>query len=251
MRLGALLKKELLEYWRTYRAVALGVVFVIFGLLSPLAARYMPEVFSGMDMGGIVIQLPTPTTVDGNTQFVKNMSQVIPIAMILIAMGVVSRERDKGTVNFTLSKPVSRGAFLLSKGLALLLVTWISLALAALAHWYYTRLLLGPMSLGACLAMAALVGVYLTAILAITFLGSTVSRSLAVSAAIGFGGYLLISLLGMIPRVQDYLPGDLLGRALTAGNGTLQMAWGGVAGSLAIVAACGVLSWLFFRRAEL
>ena len=82
MRLGTLLKKELLEYWRTYRAVALGVVFVIFGLLSPLAARYMPEVFSGMDMGGIVIQLPTPTPADGNTQFVKNMSQIVAIVSI-------------------------------------------------------------------------------------------------------------------------------------------------------------------------
>ena len=251
MRMGTLLKKELLEYWRTYRALALGIVFLVFGLMSPLAARYMPEVFASMDMGGIVIQLPTPTVADGNTQFVKNMSQVAAIVLILIAMGVVSRERDKGTVAFTLSKPVSRSAFLLSKALALVVLTWAALLLAALAHWYYTQLLLGPMPLGACLAMAALVGVYLTVLLAITFLGSTISRSLAVSAAIGFGGYMLIGLLGMIPRVQDYLSGDLLGKALAAGSGALQMSWGGVGGSLAIVAACGVLSWIFFRRAEL
>jgi len=251
MRLGTLLKKELLEYWRTYRAIALGVVFVIFGLLSPAAARYMPEIFAGMDMGGIVIQLPTPTPADGNAQFVKNMAQIAAIALILIAMGAVSRERDKGTVAFTLSKPVSRGAFLLSKALALVIITWAALLLSVLVHWYYTLLLLGPLPLGDCLAMAALVGVYLTALLAITFLGSTISKSLAVSAAVGFGGYLLISILGVVPRVQDYLPGDLLGRALAAGNGALQMGWSGLAGSLAIVAVCFALSWLLFRRAEL
>lgn len=251
MRLGTLLKKELLEYWRTYRALALGVVFLVFGILSPAAARYMPDIFAAMDMQGIVIQLPPPTVADANAQFVKNMSQIGAIVLILIAMGAVSRERDKGTVAFTLSKPVLRGAFLLAKALSLLLITWGALALAALAHWYYTRLLLGPLPLGDCAAMAALIGVYLTALVAITFLGSTLTKSLAVSAAVGFGGYLVIGLLGAIPRLAPYLPGDLLGRALAAGNGALQMAWGGFASSVAIAAGCWVLAWLAFRRVEL
>ncbi|GAB4506321.1 MAG: hypothetical protein Kow00123_04590 [Anaerolineales bacterium] len=135
MRLGTLLKKELVESWRTYRAVVLGVVFVVFGILSPAAARYMPDIFAAMDMQqGVVIQLPPPTVADANVQFVKNMSQIGAIVVILIAMGVVSRERDKGTVAFTLSKPVPRGAFLLAKALALVIVTWAALALAALAH---------------------------------------------------------------------------------------------------------------------
>ncbi|MGB9593424.1 MAG: ABC transporter permease [Anaerolineae bacterium] len=249
MRLGTLLKKELLESWRTYRAVVLGVVFLVFGILSPAAARYMPDIFAAMDMQGIVIQLPPPTVADANVQFVKNMSQIGAIVVILIAMGVVSRERDKGTVAFTLSKPVPRGAFLLAKALAI--VTWAALALATLAHWYYTRLLLGPLPLGDCLAMAALTGVYLTALVAITFLGSTLTKSLAVSAAVGFGGYLLISLLGSIPRLAPYLPGDLLGRALAAGNGALQMAWGGLISSVVIAVGCWAVAWLVFRRVEL
>lgn len=251
MRLGILLKKELVEYWRTYRGVALGVVFIVFGLLSPAAARYLPDLLGMMDLQGMVIQLPPPTVADANVQFVKNMAQIGTIVLILIAMGAVARERDKGTVAFTLSKPVSRGAFLLAKALALGIVMWLSLGLAALVHWYYTLLLLGPLPLGDCLAMAALVGVYLTAILGVTFLGSTLSRSMIVSAGIGFGGYLLISLLGAIPRVNDFLPGDLLGKALAAGGGSLPTGWTSVAVSLAIAAGCWLAAWLFFRRAEL
>ncbi len=251
MRLGTLLKKELWEYRRTYRAVALGVVFLLFGILSPAAARYMPEILGTLDMQGIAIQLPPPTVADANAQFVKNMSQIGAIVVILIAMGAVSRERDKGTAAFTLSKPVPRGAFLLAKALALLIVMWSALALAALVHWYYTLLLLGPLPLGDCAAMAALTGLYLTAILAITFLGSTLTKSLAVSAAAGFGGYLAIGLLGAIPRLAPYLPGDLLGRALAAGSGALQMAWGGVVSSVVIAVACVALAWLAFRRVEL
>lgn len=251
MRLGTLLKKELLEYWRTYRAAALGVVFVVFGILSPAAARYMPDILATLDMQGIAIQLPPPTVADANAQFVKNMSQIGAMAVILIAMGAVSRERDTGTVAFTLSKPVQRGVFLFAKALALLVLTWGALTLAALVHGYYTRLLLGPLPLGDCAAMAALTGLYLTAILAITFLGSTLTKSLAVSAAVGFGGLLAISLLGTVPRLAPYLPGDLLGRALAAGNGSPQMAWGGIVSSLMIAVGCWVLAWLAFRRVEL
>lgn len=99
--------------------------------------------------------------------------------------------------------------------------------------------------------MAALTGVYLTALLGITFLGSTLTKSLAVSAAVGFGGYLLISLLGSIPRLAPYLPGDLLGRALAAGNGALQMAWGGLVSAVVIAVGCWALAWAVFRRVEL
>ncbi len=251
MRLSTLLRKELLEYWRTYRALALGVVFLVFGLLSPATARYMPDILARMDMQGIVIQLPPPTVADGNAQFIKNMSQIGTIVLILIAMGAVARERDKGTVTFTLSKPVSRGAFLLAKAVALLVITWISLGLSALVHWYYTRLLLGPLPFGDCALMAALVGLYLTTILAVTFLGSTLSKSLILAGAFGFGGYLAISLVGAIPCLAPYTPNDLLGKALAAGNGTLQMAWASTFASVVIIFGCWVLSWVLFRRTEL
>lgn len=251
MRLGTLLKKELREYWRTYRALALGVMFVVFGLLSPATARYLPDIFARIDMQGIVIQLPPPTVADGNAQFVKNMSQIGTIVLILVAMGAVARERDKGTVAFTLSKPVTRGAFLLAKAVALVFITWTSLGLSALVHWTYTRLLLGPLPFGECMLMAALVGLYLTVILALTFLGSTLTKSLILAGAFGFAGYLGISLAGAIPRLGQHTPNALLGKALAAGNGTLQMTWSGALTGAGIILACWVLSWAWFRKTEL
>jgi len=251
MRLGVLLRKEFLESWRTYRAIVLLAVFVLFGILSPVGARYLPELLKTMDMQGMVIQIPPPTIADANVQFVKNMSQIGTIVMILVAMGVVARERDKGTVAFTLSKPASRGAFLLAKFLALAVIVWASLAVAALAHLFYTGLLLGPLSFRACAVMTTLVGLYLTTILALAFLGSTVTKSLAVAAAVGFGGYLALSLAGGLPRVGKFMPGDLLGRALAAGNGAAQAGWGSALVSLWLIVACLALAWAVFRKAEL
>ena len=37
------LRKEWLEQWRTYRLLVTGVVLVVFGLTSPLIAKYTPE----------------------------------------------------------------------------------------------------------------------------------------------------------------------------------------------------------------
>ncbi|NOZ73089.1 MAG: hypothetical protein GXP38_14485 [Chloroflexi bacterium] len=38
------LRKEWLELWRTYRLLVVGVVLLLFGLLSPLLAKYTPEI---------------------------------------------------------------------------------------------------------------------------------------------------------------------------------------------------------------
>ena len=40
MRFGVLLKKEMLELWRSYRLLALAAVFLLLGILSPVAARF-------------------------------------------------------------------------------------------------------------------------------------------------------------------------------------------------------------------
>ena len=37
-------KKELLETWRTKKLVLLFVIFMIFGLMSPLVAKLTPEI---------------------------------------------------------------------------------------------------------------------------------------------------------------------------------------------------------------
>ncbi|EPD10716.1 hypothetical protein Lpp48_08273, partial [Lacticaseibacillus paracasei subsp. paracasei Lpp48] len=56
-------KKELLESWRTHRLLILTVVFLIFGILSPLIAKLMPELLKG-GLGGIKVAVPKPTSLD-------------------------------------------------------------------------------------------------------------------------------------------------------------------------------------------
>ena len=60
----AFVKKELLEQVRTYKLLILFLVFFIFGMLSPLMAKLMPEILSQMPMDGITITIPDPTAID-------------------------------------------------------------------------------------------------------------------------------------------------------------------------------------------
>ena len=54
-------KKELIESWRTHRFLILTVVFLIFGILSPLMAKLLPELLKS-GLGGVKVTVPTPTS---------------------------------------------------------------------------------------------------------------------------------------------------------------------------------------------
>ena len=69
---------EWLRLIRTKRWIALVGVFVFFGLLGPLTARYLGEIidFAGGELEGATIEFPPPVPADGMTQFVSNAMQI-------------------------------------------------------------------------------------------------------------------------------------------------------------------------------
>ncbi|MBI5828976.1 MAG: ABC transporter permease subunit, partial [Chloroflexi bacterium] len=118
-----LLRKEWLEQWRTYRLLVVGVVLVVFGLLSPLIAKYTPELIKLVPEGeAIAALIPTPTALEAVAQYLKNMSQFGGILALLLTMGAVAQEKDKGTAAMMLVKTLSRLAFLAAKFAALALM---------------------------------------------------------------------------------------------------------------------------------
>ncbi|MCX6092661.1 MAG: ABC transporter permease, partial [Candidatus Bipolaricaulota bacterium] len=90
--------KELREQVKSYRLLILGLVFVFFGLASPLLAKFTPEILKsvGTDQG-ITIVLPEPTAADAVAQFVKNVSQIALLVLVFLTMGSVVAEKERGT----------------------------------------------------------------------------------------------------------------------------------------------------------
>ena len=116
---SVLLRKELLEQWRTLRLPVIAAVFVVIGLGSPLLARFTPELLEALGGAQFQIVLPPPTTADAVDQLIKNVSQFGILVAVLLAMGSVATEKERGTAGLILTKPASRGAFLFAKLVAI------------------------------------------------------------------------------------------------------------------------------------
>lgn len=253
MILWTALRKEMIEQWRTYRLLVAGAVLVLFGLTSPLAARYMPELLATVPGGEMFSGLvPTPTTPDAVEQYLGNVAEFGVIVAILLAMGAVAVEKDRGTAAMMLAKPMPRGAFLGAKLLAVGATLAVSIAVAAAGAYYYTWILFEPLNVGGWLVLNALLFVYLMVYVGITLLGSTLTRSQAAAAGIAVGVSLLLSLVGAIPAVGRLMPSRLLpwGARLALGAGG-KPAWGALAVSLGLLAGSFAAAWWSFRGQDI
>lgn len=249
------LRKELMEQWRSYRLLIVGVVLVFFGLVSPLLARYLPEILKLAVPGGtgdaILALIPKPTVVDAMDQYLKNINQFGILLALLMTMGAVALERDKGTAALMLVKPMPRGVFLAAKFTALTLTFAGSIVVAAIACYYYTVLLFGAVELSAFVAFNSLLLLSLLVYVALTLLCSTVVNSQVVAAGLAFGGLILLTSLGALPKVGDYLPGRLTAWASSLIRGSGATAWPAFWVSVGLIAASLVAAWAILERQEL
>jgi ABC-2 type transport system permease protein len=249
---GALLRKELLEQWRTTRLPVVGTVFLLVGLSSPLLARFTPEIIRAVGGEQFQIVLPTPTAADAYDQLAKNVGQFGALIAILLAMGSVATEKERGTAALILSKPVSRGAFLLAKLVAIAMTLGISTAIAAGGAWFYTFVLFEPLPIAGFFVATILQWLALVAYAAITFLGSTLTRSALAAAGLGVAAFIVLGILGIVPAIGHYLPTGLgpPARGLALGQAGVD-AVGPASATVVLIAGLLGIAWLAFRRQEL
>lgn len=115
--------KEIRENTRNYRFFILGIVFAVVGLLSPLSARFLPDLLGNMVDENITIILAEPTYLDSWLQFFSNMNQIGLIAFVLVFSSILSKEYDKGTLIHMVTKGLPRLTIYYSK-FTVMLVSW-------------------------------------------------------------------------------------------------------------------------------
>lgn len=245
------LGKEIREQVRTSRFLVVAIIFVLFGLMSPLLAKYTPQILERF-APEVEIMMPTPTAGDAIDQLQSNLGQTGPIVAILLAMGAVARERERGTAAFVLTKPVTRSAFLAAKFLALALTITVSVLLAGAAAYFYTTVLFEALPVGGFLAAILLLDLAILTYAAATFLASTVVGSALPAAGAGIAVFVLTAIVSAVPRIGAYMPMGLFGpgRALALGEPPAALA-GPLAVNLGAVAVLLVVAWLVFRRQEI
>jgi ABC-2 type transport system permease protein len=249
---GPLLRKELLEQWRTLRLPVVAAVFLLVGLSSPLLARFTPEILKAVGGDQFTIILPTPTAADSIDQLAKNLGQFGGLIAVLLAMGAVATEKERGTAALLLTKPVSRAAFLAAKLAVIGLTLAVSVAIATAGAWFYTLVLFAPLSPAGVAAGAVLQWLTLMAWASITFVGSTLTRSALAAAGLGIVAFIVVGILGVVPNVGRFLPTGLGGpeRALALGIPGPDPVVPTVA-TLVLIGVAALSAWLAFRRQEI
>src|SRR5262249_3392093 len=139
------------------------------------------------------------------------------VAAILLTMGAVAGERERGTATLILSKPVSRAAFLWAKLVAIGFELAGAVALAVLATYVYTAVLFHRPSGLAWIELTAVAWLSTMVYASITLLGSVLARSPLGAAGFGLLALVVVSILAVVPNFGPWLPTGLSGVALSFG----------------------------------
>jgi ABC-2 type transport system permease protein len=251
MGLFAEFGKEWKYLLRTYRLLITAIVLLFFGLTSPLLAKFTPELMNLLPTGGLTISMPVPTINDAITQYVKNVGQFSVILGLLLTMGAVAQEKDKGTAAMMLVKPLSRSAFLGAKFLSLAAMFAIGVVIAGMAAYYYTMLLFEALNILHWLVLNLLIFVYILVIITITLLCSTLSKSQGAAVGIAFGIFIIGWFAGGILRLGKYLPGELITWGTRLMQGDTTPSWSALGISVGIILVSMLSAWLVFKNQEL
>jgi ABC-2 type transport system permease protein len=215
---GFLLVKELREQLRTMRLVVVLAVFGALGIFAPVLAKELPDIIKAAG-SNVQFIVPTPTVRDAVEKFAGNVGQIGVLIAILVSMGAVATEKERGTAGFLLTKPIGREEFLLGKIAAIGILLGLGLALAGLLAAAYTAVLFEPLSVAGTVASIALLWLSLAVYAAITFLASVVTRSALVAGGVGFGAFIGAGIISALPTIGPYTPGGLSAPAVALALG--------------------------------
>lgn len=250
----AFTKKELVEQLRTYKVLIILSVFFLFGMMSPLTAKLLPEIFAGMNMNGIQISITETTVFDAYGQFFKNFTQMGILVVLLVFGGILTNELVKGTLINILAKGLPRHTVILSKYTASVLLWTVGFVVAALTNYGYTEYLFEDTAVKNLLFSLFCLWLFGCFILALIMLSGTI-------AAGNFGGLILsaVALVAMLmvgsifPDTEQYNPITLASKnvALLSGAQEVKDLLITVVITCILTVVCIVLSVLIFRKKRL
>ncbi|MHB1501131.1 MAG: ABC transporter permease [Candidatus Dormibacteria bacterium] len=218
--------KELRESAATSRLAIAVAVFALAGFGAVVLTYYLPELVRNQAGPGISIIVPRQTAVDAVVEYVKNVTQLPALAVILLAMGSVADERSSGIADTILYRPVGRPAYLLAKLTGHGLCVLAGLIVGALAALTYITMLFHPIGVGPFATLNLGIAMLLLDILAITLMASSLLRSGIAAGGAALVGYLLFTVLpGFWPPLADSLPTAITSHA----SGLMAGSWGGLA----------------------
>jgi len=252
VRRMTLWRLEVLRALRTRRWIALGAVYVGFGLLGPLGARYLAQIlkYAGTGTDGVTITFPPPVPADGMAQYVDNALQVGTIVAVVVAAGALAFDAIPEMGVFLRTRVTNVWGILIPRLVVSFALCSGAFVLGTATAWYETWVLLGPLSASA-VAWGTLFGVLFTAfVVALVAAIAQWSKGVLGTVLISLVVLIVLPLLGIVHAIQVWLPTRLGGALteLTAGTPASDFWRSSLTGVLATAGLLAVAAWGARRR---
>jgi ABC-2 type transport system permease protein len=236
------LAKELTEIRKTWRIWVIPGMLLFFAITSPIIAEVTPALMASISKGqpGVVLKMPPPTWRDSYAQFLKSLSQMVLIAVVITGAGAVSGERSSGTAVLTLTKPVSRAAFVLAKIVSqvglLVGATVVSTAVCAVL----TTVIFGQSPLAPLVTSVSIWTLDALLMVVVMTLFSAGFAARGASAGAGLGFFFLTVLISICPPANRY---SFVGLTSVSGKALMQQPTGALWPVLTAFAAVVLCTW--------
>lgn len=216
-------KKELLEVWRTKRLLILLVVFIIFGILSPLMAKLTPEILKSSFGSEVQLTIPEPTSIDSWIQFYKNITQMGIYILVILYSNSVSGEVSRGSLTNLVTKGLNRSAVITSKYLVIamqgVLAVCLSFSITAAYTAYYFPDNNSPHIV---IALVPLL-IFMLFLSALIVFGSAISSNSFAGLLFTITTIALFYLMNLFENISKFNPISLIGENVSILQGETQL----------------------------
>ena len=200
---------ELLRMVRTHRWTIVVGVYVLFGVLGPVTARYLNEIVANF-AGDITIVMPDPRPVDGILQFVSNTTQLGLLAVVIVAASALAIDARTEVAAFLRTRVPHPAALLWPRYVVVTATAILALVIGTGVAWALTGAMLGTVPAGAMVVGTALGALYLAFAVAVMAAAGAIARGMLPTVFAGLVVLLLLPILGVLPPVQPWLPSHLV-----------------------------------------
>jgi ABC-2 type transport system permease protein len=200
---------EWLRLIRSPRAIALAGVYLFFGLLGPVTARYLQDIVNHAQ-SGIQIVVAHPTPKDGIANYISQAGQTGLVIVVVIAASAFTFDARRGLSTFFRTRADGMWQLIAPRFGVNAAAAAAAYTLGTLAAWYETALLLGQPPAWAMLAGLLCGSVYLVFAVSVCTAAASVARSTLGAVGLTLGVLLGLPLLGLAGPLHSWLPSTLL-----------------------------------------
>ena len=238
-----LARKEAMEQRRTWKFLAMVGIFTVVALIVGIVPYIVAEVRDD--------QLGDNAAQDLLQAFSFTIIGLGTLLAIIVAMGSLANERASGTAAMTLSKPVTRAAFVASKFLGMVVSIYAALAISSAVMYILTMILVGNGDVAGFVTLMAIIGVYMVFIGSIAFFWSGVFTRQMVAGGLALLLFVVQQPLLIIPHTERYWPISTTTWGLSFMGVGNEEDWPAFLIALGLITLLSVGAWVVFRRKEL